>query len=181
MAKTGFIQDIIGDATIWLNPDVLAVDIGGKPAPTDEVNREAARLTEAHVDRLIGDRRTFVVETVLSTDKYLERVRRAKDRGFQVGLTFITLASPELCIERVRQRVEMGGHPVPTDRIVARWSRSIAHLAVFGALADVVHVFDNSEIESPHLVAEKAAGLWHWYEPGRIPALDAVLRSLLGD
>src|SRR5258705_5116418 len=45
-------------------------------------------------------------------------------------------------------RVRAGGHDVPTDKIHARWQRSLANLAWFAARASVLWVFDNSN-ESP--------------------------------
>jgi predicted ABC-type ATPase len=44
----------------------------------------------------------------------------------------------------VRQRVALGGHPVPEDRIVARYERSLALLPDALALCDRAVLFDNS-------------------------------------
>jgi predicted ABC-type ATPase len=178
LTRTGFLQDMIGPDAVWLNPDDLAAELGPTSAGADEANLEAARQTGARVDLLIEDGRSFVVETVLSTDKYRRPVERARAAGFGIGLTFVTLASPDLCVERVAQRVALGGHPVPTDRVHARWHRSIANLPVFAGLADVVHVFDNGEVGNPVLLAEKGRDGWHAYAASGIPAVDRFLASL---
>lgn len=180
LAHPEFIQDEIGEDVVWLNADDVAktlLEQGGlRP---EEANLEAARQADDLVDAMIAESRSFLVETVLFTDKLYRRVEHARDLGFQVGLTFVVLATPELSLERVRQRVEMGGHDVPTEKIRARWGRSIANLALFAPLADVVHVIDNSEIGHPVLIAAKDNTGWHWHTPNRIREVEAVLRSIM--
>src|SRR3954453_19934714 len=60
---------------------------------------------------------SFIVETVLSSDKYRQRVLNARAIGFSVTMVYVTLRSPELAVKRVKQRFENGGHGVPEDKI----------------------------------------------------------------
>ena len=73
----------------------------------------------------------------------------------------------------------MGGHPVPEEKVCARWARSVANLGVFAPCADVVHVIDNSEIGDPVLIAEKGEQGWIWHAPNRIKEVDAILRAVM--
>ena len=95
----------------------------------------------------------------------------------RIGVIYVGLVRPEASIRRVRQRHQRGGHDVPIDRIVARWSRSIT---MFGRLlpqANEVFVFDNSSTDGPVLIARKNGGQITILHPDRIPEIDAVLRA----
>ncbi len=94
-------------------------------------------------------REPFVLETVLSSDKYKSLVPVARRMGLIFRLVYVTTASSDINVERVRQRVLAGGHDVPADRIHARWHRSMDNLAWFAARADRLIVADNS---GPNLV-----------------------------
>jgi predicted ABC-type ATPase len=94
----------------------------------------------------------------LSTDKYRRLVEGARALQFRLCLTYIILDSPERNIERVRMRVEKGGHAVPEDKIVERYARSLAQLPWFLDQADEAWLFDNSDT-SPRLIGRKHAGV----------------------
>jgi predicted ABC-type ATPase len=69
---------------------------------------------------------------------------RAKAPGFHVHLVFVGTADPRMNVARVALRVAQGGHDVPTDRIVARWHRTMKLLHEAILAADEALVFDNS-------------------------------------
>lgn len=97
---------------------------------------------------------TVGVETVLSTDKYRRLVGEAKAHGFAVRVIFVFLSDPDLNVERVRIRVEKGGHDVPEDRIRSRWTRSFRQFAWFLGEADRVDVFENSGATPTHVMSK---------------------------
>lgn len=130
---------------VRINPDAIARSL---PESSDRALK-AAQLADAEVDRLIAARCSLLVETVLSTDKFLARVKAAKSAGFRVGLIYVVLRDPDLNVGRVAQRVALGGHDVPEDRVRARWQRSLSLLPRFAQLADVVQVWDNSFAGAP--------------------------------
>ncbi len=116
----------------------------------------AARAVTRRVARALDDGRSFIVETVLSTTKYVEPVQRARAAGYYIALYFVTLPSPDLNCLRVECRRRQGGHGVPEDKVRKRWERSHGLLATFGELADEVRVYDNSaEDGAPRLVVTK--------------------------
>lgn len=57
-----------------------------------------------------------------------------------------------LCINRVKARVEQGGHDVPTQKITERYERTMNFLLDAIRLADKAFLFDNS-YSSPKLFA----------------------------
>ncbi len=59
-------------------------------------------------------------------------------------LVFVGTADPAINLDRVAQRVEEGGHDVPADRIVARYSRTMDLLPRAVEQSHKALIFDNS-------------------------------------
>ncbi len=145
-----------------------------------EANVLAANECERRVDQFLskGDR-SFAIETVLSTDKYRNRVTKALKAGFQVLFVYMLLASPEEAIERVALRVKKGGHDVPTEKIRARLPKSLQRLpGLFKMATRSLVFFNGSSTDVPVLVAERTDHFLRFRE--RPPAeCVAAMRSLL--
>jgi predicted ABC-type ATPase len=160
-----------------LNADIRTAEILAAEQDAPDANLRAAIEIDAEVAACIGRGDDFLVETVFSSDKYLDDIEDAKRCGYLIGMTYVCLASPMDSILRVGVRHSLGGHDVPADRIVARWERSIAILGRALPWIDELRVFDNSGSGPPILIAVKRGGVLTLLAPGRIPALDAVLLS----
>jgi predicted ABC-type ATPase len=180
LVRAGFIQAAMGEPLESLNPDDIAVTIRIAESGIDpaEANLRAARISDSRVDQCIEEGRSFLAETVLSSDKFKDRVVSARSAGFALGLTFVVVESVEISIGRVAQRAQQGGHAVPVEKIRERWHKSLANFTWFARHADIVHVFDNTLVADPRLVAEKRGGRWHLFMPGRIPEVDAASREI---
>jgi predicted ABC-type ATPase len=181
--RHGVIREVSGQSLIELTADqrtreILAVEPGARDAEL-----RAARDTDASVAECITQGKDFLIETVLSTDKYLDDVEHALSLGFRIGMVYVGLATPEDAIRRVALRVAQHGHDVPAARIVARWSRSAAMLGRFIPLCDRLTIFDNSRPATegdPILIAYKDEhGRLVLFEQGRIPIIDDVLMPFL--
>lgn len=148
------------DQSVWIiNPDLLTRRIQQvEKLALEKANIEAVVRIEAWLETSIEAHQTVGVETVLSTDKYRRLVVAAKERQFDFRLIFVMLDSVEQNIQRVRLRVEKGGHAVPEDRIRSRWSRSLAQLPWFLDQADQAALFDNSGA-GPRLIGKKVQGV----------------------
>jgi predicted ABC-type ATPase len=111
---------------------------------------EAANIAEKQRAEHIKQGKSFAAETVFSHPSKLELIRNAQQSGFMVALYHIHIATPELAKKRVETRKEMGGHDVPEDKIVSRFSRTLTHLQKAVQMADRTMVFDNSELGKSH-------------------------------
>ena len=109
-----------------------------------ELNLRAAQLIDARVVDCITKRQSFLLETVLSSDKYRDDVLSAKTAGMKVGLIYVSLFPPELSPQRVALRVAKGGHAVEFATAIKRHARSHEQLRWFAPQADILMVFDNS-------------------------------------
>ncbi len=166
------------------NPDDMARSLREQmPAATErEIVRRAQADSDGRVDQAILARRSFLVETVLSSDKFRSRVTGALAGGFRLGLVFVTLRAAALHVARVADRVVEGGHDVPTDRVLARRVRSHAAFGWFAARAHRGLLIDNTggldrATSTPILVAEKLDGQAQWQvlHPDLCPDLTASL------
>ncbi|MEW6158332.1 MAG: hypothetical protein AB1813_12930 [Verrucomicrobiota bacterium] len=81
-----------------------------------------------------------------------------KKTGFRLHMFYLWIASPELALLRIRDRVESGGHNVPERDVRRRFGRTLGNLFTFyRPLLDTLHFFDNSS-DTPRLIFKDEAG-----------------------
>ena len=101
----------------------------------------------------MSTQRRIGFETTLAGRGYISLLRRLKDAGYRIHLFFLWLPSPEMAVERVRDRVLAGGHSVPEEVVRRRFSRGLVNLyQLYAPLLDSWLIFDNAE-EKPRVVA----------------------------
>jgi len=118
---------------------------------------EAARVAAATRARLIELRRSFVAETVFSHPSKLELIDAAHMADYAVVL-HVLLIPEELAVQRVRHRVNAGGHDVPENKIRDRYRRLWALVATAIPCCDSATVYDNSTLKGPRIVAQMSSG-----------------------
>ena len=116
-------------------------------------DRFAQLLTAFLCHRLIHLKRKFSFETVFSHESKLDLMRKARTAGYKVYLYFIATEDPAINKDRVKTRVEQGGHDVPAALIEKRYHRSLAQLKDAMDLAYHAFLFDNTGLQ-PRLFAE---------------------------
>ena len=94
--------------------------------------------------KLLEYRVSFTFETVMSSDDKVEFLKKAQDLGYRTYLYFIATKDPLINISRVENRVKMGGHPVPKEKIISRYYRSLELLNEAVMYASRAYIFDNS-------------------------------------
>lgn len=105
---------------------------------------EAARLAEARREEQLRKKESFCFETVLSTDRNLKLLQRAKEAGFFIRCYYVLTADPQINVARVASRVAAGGHDVPADKIVDRYDRALELVHELVPVCDICHIYDNS-------------------------------------
>jgi predicted ABC-type ATPase len=108
---------------------------------------EAASEAERLREYCLTEKQDFTFETVLSTDRNLALLRRAKKAGYQIKCIFVLTASAEINVFRVNSRVQEGGHDVPADKIRSRYAKSLAQIPELTELCDTLTIIDNSSDE----------------------------------
>jgi predicted ABC-type ATPase len=146
--------------TVWIiNPDLLTARIRDvEKMALEDANLAAVQRIEAWLDTSIEAHQSVGVETVLSTPKYRRLVEKAKKLGFETRLIYVALDSVERNIERVALRVKKGGHDVPREKIIKRYTGSLEQMPWFLAAADQATLYDNSGA-NPKVIADKKDGV----------------------
>jgi predicted ABC-type ATPase len=76
-------------------------------------------------------------------------------------LLVVALDKPERLLERVARRVAEGGHPVPTDRILARYPRTLANLTQAVRRVDAAVLYDSHDLTpGTHTAVAICKGTW---------------------
>ena len=129
----------------FVNVDDLAEELDLGPY-------EAADLAATIRKVLLGQRESFIFETVLSdpVGAKVAELEKAHQNGFHVALIFIRIHSPETSKQRVSMRVMQGGHDVPDEKLESRFERTLANLERAIHSLPVVIVFDNSDQNRPY-------------------------------
>jgi len=116
---------------------------------------EAVGVADTVRRELLKQHESFVFETVFSDpagDK-LTFFREAAEAGYTVVLCFIGISGPGVSEQRVAMRVTQGGHDVPTEKLVARFARTMANLKVAIREVPAVWIFDNDDLRTPYRLA----------------------------
>lgn len=81
----------------------------------------ASVLSDFIRNKLLEEQLSFTFETVMSSDDKIAFMLKARASGYRTYLYFVATEDPDININRVKNRVAAGGHPVPTEKIVQRY------------------------------------------------------------
>lgn len=111
----------------------------------------------------MAEQKSFCFETVLSTNRNLILLQKAKESGYFIRCYYVLTASPYINVARVSGRVLAGGHDVPTDKIISRYYKALDLVHELVPVCDVCHIYDNS-LDTPYRIFKKRKELC-WYSP----------------
>lgn len=151
--KTTFAREFLpryANCMNFINPDLIA---GGlSPFDASLAMVRAGRLVLDGIKTHIRRRDDFAFETTLSGRTYLSVIQSMRARDYCVHMLYLWISSPELALQRIRERVKSGGHGVPESDVRRRYGRTLRNLfCVYRRHLDSLHFFDNSTAE-PKLV-----------------------------
>lgn len=105
---------------------------------------EAAQIAEKMRENALVEKRSFTFETVLSTERNLNLLKRAKEQGYFIRCIYVLTSDVNVNIMRVRSRKTLGGHDVPKDKIRSRYEKAFTLIAELVEICDVLHIYDNT-------------------------------------
>ena len=133
------------NCTQFVNSDEFAK--GLSPFNPEKASIQASRFMIMKIRYLLQRDQDFAIETTLATRTLLKTVRMAQNAGYTVTLLYFWLNSPELAVERVRARVETGGHNIPEETIRRRYQVGIDYfLHYYAPVCERWILADNSQI-----------------------------------
>lgn len=145
--KTSITQKFLhhewAEGTTYINPDQVAEDMFGDWNDSEAVLKAANYCAELR-EKCLSERKSFVFETVFSSQDKIDFVLRAKQAGFFIRIFFISTSDPSINAARVAKRVMKGGHDVPISKIISRYNKSIQNCKTIASIIDRLYVYDNS-------------------------------------
>ena len=137
--------------TDYYNPDEAARKLIEANPGLDQTKANAAAWHQGRrlLERAINERKDFAFEKTLGGSTIPRLLSEAASQGFEVRIWYVGLASPELHIERVRNRVRAGGHDIPESSIRRRWRHSRLNLIQLLPVLTELRVYDNSAQADP--------------------------------
>ena len=134
---------------VYVNADEIKKELGLS-------DLEAAQRAEAKRNELLNRYSDFTFETVLSTERNLLLLQKAKERGYEVQCIYVLTCDANINVARVRERFASGGHDVPEDKIRTRYHRALELLPRLVGVCDKIAIYDNSS--KPELIFRKEDG-----------------------
>lgn len=129
----------------FVNSDEFAK--GLSPFNPEKASIQASRFMLSKIRYLLKKQRDFAVETTLATRTLLKTAKVAQHAGYTVTLLYFWLNSPELAIDRVKARVQSGGHDIPEETIRRRYHVGIDYFFHYYApICERWILADNSQI-----------------------------------
>ena len=122
---------------------------------------EAAIKAEELRELMVGKCEDFTFETVLSTDRNLKLLQKAKEKGYFLRCIYVLTSDYRINIARVNIRESMGGHSVPEDKIKSRYFKALDLIPKLIEFCDIVHIYDNTNV--PFRIFKKRKDVYyHW-------------------
>ena len=144
-------------STLFITEFVNADEIARGLSPLDPEGSalSAGRLMITRLNELVDGQHSFAFETTCSGRGHAGLLQKCRASSYLVTLIFLWLPSAQIATERVARRVKQGGHGIPEDVIVRRYSTGLRNMRdIYLPLADEAFIYDNSD-GSGALIAER--------------------------
>jgi predicted ABC-type ATPase len=139
----------------FINADLIAK--GLSPFSPRTAALKAGKLVLAQIHEFAKKGIDFGFETTLSGKLYVKLFKKLREDDYQLHLFFLWLPSPQLAIERIKERVREGGHDVPIRDIRRRFYRSVANFfKLYQPFLNSWMILNNTGIR-PALIARSAS------------------------
>lgn len=153
-----FLHHEWAEGTIYINPDETAKNIFGDWNDTVAILKAANYCADLR-EKCLNENKSFVFETVFSSQDKIDFLLRAKKAGYFIRIFYVSTANPSINASRIAKRVMEGGHDVPIIKIISRYKKSIQNCIAIAPFVDRLYVYDNSvENEEAQLLYRLSEG-----------------------
>ena len=108
--------------SIRINTDEIVKKIGIWKNNSDQIR--AAKIAINLRNECFQYDKSFNEETTLTGKTILKTINKAKELGYELQLFYVGVNNPEIAKERIKNRVEKGGHNIENDVVEKRYSFS---------------------------------------------------------
>lgn len=126
-----------------INPDEILKSMGFDWRDK-EAQKKAGITAIKKFDEFIKLGVSFNQETTLTGNMIKKNIKRAKAEGYKIELEYVGVDSVEIAKERVKARVNKGGHGIPDADIERRYHNSLKQLKEVLPLCDRVSIYNNT-------------------------------------
>lgn len=102
-------------------------------------------------EQYLKHRISFSFETVFSHPAKIDILRRAQAAGFKTYMYFVATENPVINVNRIKERVALGGHDVPEEKTRSRYLRCMEQVRYALPYLNRTYFFDNSTEQSIYL------------------------------
>ena len=123
-------DEIVREFGSWENPDDLM---------------KAGKIAVYKIKKYFAEGTSFLQETTLCGTSIINNIKKAKTQEYSIIMYYIGVSSIKIAKERVKWRVEHGGHGIPESDIERRYAESFEKLKNILPLCDILEIYDNSQ------------------------------------
>ena len=128
--------------SIRINTDEIVKKIGIWKNNSDQIR--AAKIAINLRNECFQYDKSFNEETTLTGKTILKTINKAKELGYELQLFYVGVNNPEIAKERIKNRVEKGGHYIENDVVEKRYYESLKNLKEIILKFDKIQLYDNS-------------------------------------
>ena len=147
--KTTFAREYLSKEGMrfeFVNADEIARTLALETGIQNRTDIRAGRLMLAKIDNFIGAGADLAIETTLATLTYAHKIPAWRRRAYNVSLVYLRLNSVAESLDRVRRRVEAGGHNIPPEVIERRFHKSADYFeTIYKPIVDHWYVWESRE------------------------------------
>jgi predicted ABC-type ATPase len=137
----------------FVNADVIAQGLAGFDPEIAAL--EAGSIMFERIRQLSILRRDFAFETTLASRSLAPWIAELMQNGYDFNLVFVWLPSADLAVQRVMDRVRLGGHNVSETTVRRRYERGLHNFFhLYQPMATAWRVYDNTDVSNTRLIAE---------------------------
>lgn len=123
--KTTFAKELLKEHKIqFLNADEIALRFCKNEKNIKQKRISAGRKFILAIEDVLKRKKSFAVESTLSGTYLLKIIKKAKKSAYRISIIYVFIDNPNIALERIKSRVKSGGHDVPKEDILRRFSRS---------------------------------------------------------
>lgn len=141
--STLYAADNSSDLGVRLNSDELVREAGADWRIVEaqiEAGKQLLKIQKDCFEKGLSCNR----ETTLCGNNIITSIKKAKDLGYKIHLRYVGVIDPQIAIDRVKKRIELGGHGVSESTIEHRYETSAENFLKIYDLCDQINIYDNS-------------------------------------
>lgn len=127
-----------------INTDEIVKEFGDWRNFSDVV--KAGKIAIQKMNEYFKDGISFNQETTLCGNSILRNIEKAKQNNYFIEMHYVGVNSVDIAKERIKYRVQHGGHGIPDSDVERRYKESFKNLEYVIPKCDRIIMYDNTEV-----------------------------------